>query len=201
MSQVQSLEERVAIVNAFEQSKWWPKGLLATESNLNFIKAAIDGVYLDFAVLTSIFNRLIAAGSLQFVQNERIVEEKVYIEVDPRTPQEIKNDKLRRDDALTSSTGQRSDFKVKTEFDRLEAQRPARPYFTQEQLRQIGIKERADAALQAEADSIVRNTSGQTHAQRQHNREAMNAELKRLRQSGISAAEVVVAIRKKSLEL
>ncbi len=125
---------------------------------------------------------------------EKIV--KVEVPVDPRTPQEIRDEELRKRDARLRGK-QRSDDGVSTEFDKVEARQQAgRKHYTPAELEAIGKQQREDAKINEGIDYVVRNVGGNTSGQRIGNKQAANAELLRLRASGISPAEVNKAIHK-----
>jgi len=70
--QNQSIEQRLAILSAFEASKYWPEGLMLTENNLNQVKFAIEGKVLSISVLVDIFKQLTAAGRLEYIQKPEV---------------------------------------------------------------------------------------------------------------------------------
>jgi hypothetical protein len=159
----QTIQERQATITAWEQSKWFPAGLLQTENNFSVLGQALQAFEsLTIPAIVETVNRLgdIAnGGKLQYAQKP--VETKTVIEYreKPKTPEQLRHEQRVRSAAI----GLTHTKNVRTELDRCE-----------EDLRREDRNHQIHAAQKAHADEynakidyVIDRTFAQTHSKRE----------------------------------
>jgi hypothetical protein len=184
---MQSTQERLAVVNAWEQSQYFPPTLLQTEHNFSVLGDALRGVpTLTISDVVEIVQRLgdIANGGKLLYAPK--APERIVVEVErKKTAKELSKEQFEKDTLM--GFRQRE---IKTEFDRPELN--VRQKTPQEIERQEAENLRRNTAF-AEIEGVISIHCGRSHYKTSVQRDELRAERDKLVASGTDP-EVVLAV-------
>jgi hypothetical protein len=170
MTVIQSIEERLAVLDAFEKSQYWPVGLLQTENNINQVRFAIEGKVLSISVLVEVFKRLTQEGRLEFVQKQPEVKTVIEYRVPERTAAQRKYERQ----VEANKWGLGKDIRI--DQDRGDD----KPQYSDEDILKEAIKDTHAATMLQEVEDVISRHTGRTHARTQAERSLLRGERDRL---------------------
>jgi hypothetical protein len=194
----QTIQERQACIVAWEQSKYFPVGLLQTENNFSVLGGALQAFEsLTIPVIVDTVNRLgdIAnGGKLQYAQRQPEVKAVIEYREKPKTAEQLRAEQRVRSAAI----GITHTKTIKTEFDRCTADQDR-----EDKNHQIHLAQKAHAdEFNAKINYVIEDrTTGRTHGRALATKVLLRGLRDQLVKSGATPEAVLEAVIKKQQEL
>ena len=187
----QTIQEKLEIVSLWQQSQYFPQGLLETENNFNALGNAIRGVptltLSDVVAAVQRLGDIATGGKLQYAQKP---PERIIVEVErKKTAKELSKEQFEKDTLMGFRQKE-----IRTEFDRAELN--VRQPTPQEQERTQAENLRRNKAFE-EVEGVISLHCGRSHGKTYAQRDELRAERDRLVAAGADPEIILATVLRK----